>query len=260
MFRRLGQPHETVYFIADVAEAASLAAVAVHRQVLPTKRLLHEVRDDAPVVELHARPVGIEDPRNARVNFVVAMVGHGHRFAESLSLIVNRTRTDGIHVAPVGFFLRMLQRIAVALRSGRSQVFRPVLASHIQSVKSAQRTDLESFNSVFRVIYRACRAGEMKYVIHLAAIEWLVDDGLLKIESRVVTEGIKIGPPSRQQIIDGNDRITFRQQCVTKVGTQEPGSAGDQSTRFAHEWLAFLGGGPAASGRASGVPAGRPTL
>src|SRR5580692_6327131 len=131
MLRRLGQAHETVNLIADVAKTASLAAVAVHRQVLATKRLLHEVGNHAAVVELHARPVGIEDAHDARVHIVIAMVRHGHGLAETLGLIVNRTRTDGIYVSPVSFFLRMLQRIAITLRSRRNEVFRAVLASYI---------------------------------------------------------------------------------------------------------------------------------
>src|SRR5271165_3740523 len=131
MFRRLGQAHETVHLIADVAETASLAAVAVHRQVLATKRLLHEVGNHTPIVELHARPVGIEDAHDTRVHVVIAMVSHGHGLAETLGFIVNRTRTDGIYMSPVSFFLRMLQGIAVTLRSGRNQIFRPVFASYI---------------------------------------------------------------------------------------------------------------------------------
>src|SRR5580693_10444083 len=131
MLRRLGQAHETVNLIADVAKTASLAAVAIHRQVLATKRLLHEVGNHTPIVELHARPVGIEDAHDARVHVVIAMVRHGHGLAETLGFIVNRTRTDGIYVAPIGFFLRMLQGIAVTLRSRRSQIFRSVLASYV---------------------------------------------------------------------------------------------------------------------------------
>src|SRR5579862_6505860 len=117
MLRRLGQAYEAFNLIADVAETASLAAVAVHRQVLVAKRLLHEVGNHTPVVELHARPVGIEDAHDTRVHVVIAMVGHGHGLAETLGLVVNRTRTDGIYMAPVSFFLRMLQGIAVTLRS-----------------------------------------------------------------------------------------------------------------------------------------------
>src|ERR1700693_1043126 len=113
---------------------------------------------------------------------------------------------------------------------------------------------------MFGVIDRAGGAGEMKYVVDFAAIEGLVDVDPLKFKSRVATQMIEVGTPSSQQIVDSNDGITLGQQCVTQMRTQKAGSAGDQGTRFAHEWLAFLGGAPAASGRASAVTAGRPTL
>src|ERR1700690_4335010 len=100
----------------------------------------------------------------------------------------------------------------------------------------------------------------MEYVIPLPAIEWLIDVGLLKIEACVAAEGVEIGQPSSQQIVDGNHRITFGQQCVTQMRTQETGPAGNQRAQVAHELLAFLGGLPAAIGGVSGVAAGRPTL
>ena len=58
-------------------------------------------------------------------------------FAETFRFVVHRARTDGVHVAPVSFFLRMLQRIAVAFRSRRRQVLRALLARHIQSARLA---------------------------------------------------------------------------------------------------------------------------
>src|SRR5579863_1178250 len=219
MLRRLGQAYEAFNLIADVAETASLAAVAVHRQVLDTKRLLHEVGNHTPIVELHARPVGIEDAHDTRVHVVIAMIGHGHGLAEALGFIVNRTRTDGIYVAPIGFFLRMFQRIAVTLRGRRDQVFCPILARYIQSMKSAQRTNLQSLDSVFRVIDWAGWTGEMEYVIDLATVEGLVNVELLEFKSGVVVQVFKVGLPPGQQVIYGDDRITLTQQRVTQVGT-----------------------------------------
>src|SRR5579872_4361120 len=138
MLRRLGQPYESIDLVADVAKTASLAAVAVHCQVLAAKRLFHEVGNDTAIVQLHARAIGIKDSNNTRIHVVIAMVGHGHSFAEPFGLIINRTWTNGIHMAPVGFFLRMLQGIAVAFGGGGNQVFRSIFASYIQSEKSTE--------------------------------------------------------------------------------------------------------------------------
>src|SRR5580692_11857010 len=127
-------------------------------------------------------------------------------------------------------------------------------------MKSSQRPNLQSLNSVFRVIDWAGRTGEMEYVIDFAAVEGLVNVELLEFKPRVAAQVFEVGPPPGQQVIYRNHRITFSQQCVTQMGTEETGTAGDQSTWFAHEWVAFLGGALASSGAVSGVIAGRPTL
>src|SRR5580693_8040050 len=127
-------------------------------------------------------------------------------------------------------------------------------------MKSAQRPNLQSLNSVFRVIDWAGRTGEMEYVIDLATVEGLVNVDLLEFKPRVTAQMFEVGSPPGQQVIYRNHGITFTQQRVTQVGTEETGTAGDQSTQFAHEWLAFRGGALASSGGVSGVVAGRPTL
>ena len=71
------------------------------------ERLLHEVGDDAAVVGLQARAVGVEDADDVGVDVVVAVVGHGGGFGEALGFVVDGAWADGVDVAPVGFDLRM---------------------------------------------------------------------------------------------------------------------------------------------------------
>ena len=156
------------------------------------------------------------------------MVGHGHGFAKALGFVINRAWADGIDVSPIGFFLRMLQRIAVAFRGGRRQIFRPVFTSHIQSMKRTPRSHLQGFDSMFGVIDRAGGASKMKYIIHLAAIEWLINVDLLKFKSRVSTQVIDVGKTSGEQIIDGDNRVAFGQQCIAQMRAQKTGCPGDQ--------------------------------
>jgi len=68
------------------------------------------------------------------IDFVVAVISHRHGLGEALGLVVYGARADGIHVAPVGFFLWMLQRIAIALGSRRNQILRAI------SVAPSRRT------------------------------------------------------------------------------------------------------------------------
>ena len=59
-------------------------------------------------------------------------------------------------------------------------------------MKGSQGADLESFDAVHGVVHGTCRAGEVKYVIHLAAIKRLVDIDLLELETGFVAQMIKV--------------------------------------------------------------------
>src|SRR5579863_1529009 len=134
----LGKAQETIDLVAHVAEAARLIAVAVNGETLSANGLLHEIRYDAAIVELHARAVGIKDADDVSIDFVVAAVRYGGGFGEALGFIVDGARTNRVHVSPIGLFLRMLQRIAIAFRSRGNKVFRTVLAGNLKSVECAQ--------------------------------------------------------------------------------------------------------------------------
>src|SRR5436853_4851360 len=109
------KPKQTIDFVTDVAKAAGLASIAVNRDVLAKQRLPHEIGDYASVIQLDARAIGIEDSRDTRIQLLITVVCHGGGFGEALGFVIHRARTDGIHIAPIAFLLRMLQRIAVAL-------------------------------------------------------------------------------------------------------------------------------------------------
>jgi len=94
VFVRFREAKEAVDLVADVAEAASLVAGAVDGEVFAAQGLLHEVRDDASVVELQAWAVRIKDADDARIDFVITVVGHGDGFGEALGLVVDRARAD----------------------------------------------------------------------------------------------------------------------------------------------------------------------
>ncbi len=99
-------------------------------------------------------------------------------------------------------------------------------------------SDLQGFDPVLGVIDRTRGAGEMKYVIHFAAVEGLVDVDLLEFKPGFAAEMVEIRSPSGQQIVDDNDGITLRQQRVAQMRTQEAGSAGDQRPRLLmNGWL-----------------------
>src|SRR4029450_7288755 len=108
----------TAQEVSDGAERARLAAVAENRDVLAAQRLAHEGGDRAAVLDAHARAVGVEDPHDARLELVVAVVGHGDGLGEALGLVVDAARPDRVDVAPVVLALRWPERVPVSLGGG----------------------------------------------------------------------------------------------------------------------------------------------
>ena len=97
------QPVDAFDQIGDVAKAARLRALAENRDGLVRERLADERRHDAAVVQPHPRAVGVEDADDARLDLVLAVIGHRQRLGEALGLVVAAARADGVDVAPVFF-------------------------------------------------------------------------------------------------------------------------------------------------------------
>src|SRR5439155_23225841 len=98
-----------------------------------------------------------------------------------------------------------------------------------------------------RVVHRASRAGEVKYIIDSSAIERLVDVNLAKFKPTFIAQMLEIGLPAGQQVINGDNQVAFAQKRITQMGAEESRSAGHQGTWLAHHRLSFLAGVAAAA-------------
>src|SRR5271165_2611714 len=148
VFVRARECQNALNLVAHEAKAACLQAVAIDCERLAQQCLLHEVGDHAPIVDLQPRPVCIKDANDTRVHVMVAAIGHGCGLGKALGLVVHRPWADGIHVSPITLFLRMFQRIAVALRGRSQQELRVVLLCQFKTVDCARRSDLQSFDTM----------------------------------------------------------------------------------------------------------------
>ena len=137
----------------------------------PVKRLPDERRHDPAVAQPHARSVSVKDAHDLRVDVVKAVIGHRHRFGETLGFIVNAARSDRVHVAPVIFLLRMNERIAVAFRSGGEKKRGLLVFGQAERVVRAERADFQRRDRQLEIIDRAGRRGEMKDVIDFLRAE-----------------------------------------------------------------------------------------
>ena len=74
-----------------------------------------EVGNHAPIIGVHARAIGIEDPHDLYVELVLPMVVEKEGLGAALSFIVARARADRVDIAPIALGLRMDRRISVNL-------------------------------------------------------------------------------------------------------------------------------------------------
>ena len=189
-----------------------------------------ESRHHAAVIEAHARTVGIENTNDMSVHAVVAVVGHGDGLREALGLIVNATRPDGVHIAPVVFGLRMNERIAVALGSRGEDECRAFVLGQTERVVRSERADFESRNRNAQVIDRAGRTREMPNIIDLTRDVDEVGD-IVADEFVVLVPGemLDVRDIASDEAVDRDDAMALGKQTVGEVGAQKARTAGDDA-------------------------------
>ena len=157
----LGEQDEAADEVVHVTEAPRLRAVAVHGERFVRERLADEVRDRAAVVRPHPRPVGVEDPDDAGVHALLAVVRHRQRLGVALRLVVHAARADRVDVAPVGLGLRVHLRVAVDLARRGEQEPRALELGEAERVVRAVRADLQRVQRHAQVVDGARERGEV---------------------------------------------------------------------------------------------------
>ena len=167
--------------------------------------LRDEVRHGAAVADAHARAVGVEDPDDLRVQAVVAVVRHRDRFGKPLGFVVDAARADRIHVAPVGFLLRMVERVAVDLRRRRQHEPRALGLCQAERVVRAERADLQRRDRPLQIVDRAGGAGPVEHAIDRAVDVDVVRD-VVPDEDEIAPAQVRdVGEIAGHQVVDADD-------------------------------------------------------
>ena len=160
---------------------------------------------------------------------MIAVIGHRHRFGETLRLIVNAARSDRVHVAPVIFLLRMHERIAVAFR-GRGEEERRLLGlGQTERVVRAERADFQRRDRQLEIIDRAGRRSEMKNVIDFlfrqedVVRNVVLDEPVILVARR----DARCCRSAGDEIIDRDDAMPFREQPIGQMRSEKTRAAGD---------------------------------
>src|SRR5205807_4272830 len=81
------QREEPLDQVVDIAEGAGLAAVAIEGDWRALQGLDDEVGDDAAVIGVHARAVGVEDADDADAQIVLAVIVEEQSLGAALALV-----------------------------------------------------------------------------------------------------------------------------------------------------------------------------
>jgi len=101
---------------------------------------------------------------------------------------------------------------------------------NLQHIAGAVRPHHQRLHSEPRVIHRARRRGKVKDIVHTPRIEWDANVLLPEFKSRLVRELSQILKRTGTKVIDTQDRMAIRYQCIREMGANEAGSAGNQDT------------------------------
>src|SRR5215831_5891437 len=123
---------------------------------------------------MHARTIGIEDPRNLDRQTMLAPIIEEQRFSAPFALIIARPHTDWIDVAPVVLFLRVNRRIAINLRRRCLQDLGFHALSEAQYVDRPMHADLGGLHRVELIMHGRRWTSEIENFVDLD-IEWKTD-------------------------------------------------------------------------------------
>ncbi len=216
--RRVEQGEEPADLVVDVGERPGLAAVAVDRQRLAAQRLHDQVRHRPPVVGTHPRPEGVEDPHDAHVEVVVAVVRRGHRLGVALGLVVDAARADRVDVAPVRLGLRVHERVAVHLGGRGEEEGRPLGLGQPEPVVRAEAADLQDLDGDALEVDRRGGTGEVHDHVDGAGHPQVRADVVLDEGEPAPTEQLlDVGDRAGDEVVDRDDVVTAVEQRPAQV-------------------------------------------
>src|SRR5208283_5244675 len=230
-------------------------AVAVDGEGLAAEGLEHEVGDDAAVVGLETRAVGVEDANDVRVDGVVAVPCGDDGLGEALGLIVDRAWAGGVDASPVGFDLGMYLGVAVALGGGGVQEACVVFAREVEDVDGSGGAGEEGLGAEAGVVDGRGGRGEVEDEVDGTGVEGEGDVVIQECEGGVGGEVGEVGEVAGGEVVDAEEGVGGRlgEESVCEVRAEKACGPGDED--FLH-----LAAEAARSRSRAGYTAGRPML
>ncbi len=190
-----------------------MIAVAVEGDRLVAQCLDDEVRHDPPVIRVHARPVGIEDPHDADAQMVLAVIVEEQRLGAALAFVVAGARPDRVDVAAIGFGLRVHDRVAVHLGGRGLEYLGLHPLSQAEHVDRADHAGLGRLHRIELVVDRRRRAGEVVDLVDLDE-QRMGHVVTHRLEMRVLQQLRDIVLAAGEVVIDAQYVMAARQQAL----------------------------------------------
>ena len=178
---------------------------------------------------MHARAVGVENPRHLDPQFVLPPIIEEQSFGAALAFIIARARADRIDVAPVVLGLRMHVGIAIDFRGRGLENFRLHALGETQHVDGAVHAGLGRLHRVVLVVDGRGRTGEIVDLVDLEIDRegHVVAD---QFEVLVVEQMLDIGARAGEKIVEADDVGALVQQAFAQMRAEKSGTAGDENT------------------------------
>eukprot|EP00825_Cyclidium_porcatum_P046001 TRINITY_DN7135_c0_g1_i18.p2 TRINITY_DN7135_c0_g1~~TRINITY_DN7135_c0_g1_i18.p2 ORF type:complete len:288 (+),score=22.95 TRINITY_DN7135_c0_g1_i18:614-1477(+) len=202
--------------VVDVAKGARLPAFAVDGDGFALEGLNDEVGNDAAIVGMHARPVGVEDAGDADIELVLAVIIEEQGFGTTLAFVVAATRADGVDVAPVTFALRMDGRVAVDLAGRGLEDARAQTLGQAEHVDGAMHAGLGCLDRIVLVMNRRGRAGQVENAVHLE-VHRKGDVVAQELEAWVAVQMLDVALCAGEKVVEANNLVAAFEKPVDEV-------------------------------------------
>ena len=168
-------------------------------------------------------------------SLVLAMVVEEQRLCATFALVVTRSRSPGIDVAPVGLRLGVDLRITIDLTGGGLEDLGLDAFCQTQHIDRPMDTGLGGLHRVELVMDGRGRTGQVVDLVHLH-VEGIGNVMTHELEVMVVEQRHDIVLCPGEEVVHTEDVVTLVQQPVAEVGTQKAGAAGDENAFSLESW------------------------
>ena len=136
------------------------------------------------------------------------MIVHKESFGAALSLVIARSQSDGVYVPPVGFHLRMDERVAVYFTGRSLQDFGLGAFGQPEHIDGSHNRGFQGFDRVVLVVHGRCGAGEVVYFIDFGMVRF--DDIVAyQFEMVVFQQVADIVFTAGEIVVHANDVVSF---------------------------------------------------